>query len=776
MRILLPLLCLLLPACHCGSDPDTAGGEPATMTVLENSEGPWISITSPTSYNSWAASSDTLLVEGLAAETATGVGWSSSAGSSGEVQGTTEWSLTLALVEGWQDYSFTATDSAGRTSSVQLRVLYQGGEVLGRPWLSTPVGRPGEAVDVGLETALEADSAQALFTCDGDDWTVSLGQDEPGAWGAGFTVGDQETTCAVRVDLVLGGATLQSLPRVFKVRAPVTEERAEELLELHDALYSTVLEQRDDMQAAFAAVQAALEQRDDIAGTGWDDHGIWWLSSDDLLFHITLVTDAQLAESASTISGGAPPPPFAPLPSYGYPSSLGEADTPDRLFRLWDLYFTMESYQPQLTEVLAAQQDDGGECGMQFEWLPGPAADVDNLLELDSSVNIIASHGAIIGRGSCSEMVDASSIPYWWPCGEGQGPHAFLTYEEVTPSFVVDWQDDIQAYNLIVDKAVFKEGVAADPDESPWIKYAGVLPGFFDWNFGPEAFDRAVFLMFVCFSAENGSMGEVILDHGASAYMGFTGPSFTAYDDDFYVGLIQAWTDGDSLSEAYEQGMAAVDNLDSAAWWLSFGGDEADAGGAYWPRVFARHEVPSLQGDLVRNGGFEEGVDPWILGGTAEISHGVYGYVTEWGDDTLHLELDPGASQAFAYGTQHLQQSTLEAGSYTLGFQYRLATEYSNMDCSSSDPWFVVRVDPGGWSDTPSGGDIQLRIDPSDFCDDLVNDGWVFVGDWTQASVGIELAEDVDEAFLTFMAGTSYWEEHHVLVDQVELMPGDCGE
>ena len=46
----------------------------------------------------------------------------------------------------------------------------------------------------------------------------------------------------------------------------------------------------------------------------------------------------------------------------------------------------------------------------------------------------------------------------------------------------------------------------------------------------------------------------------------------------------------------------------------------------------------------------------------------------------------------------------------------------------------------------------------------------------SDTTIPFTLSTDLpDGAYLTFMAGTSYWEVHHVLIDNVRLYEGDCG-
>jgi hypothetical protein len=757
---------LLLPACHVPEGRDEPGNTvPEAMVIIEPSDAPWVNILEPTAMQAYEASDASLAVAGEAAETTVSVAWTNdAAGTSGEAQGSSEWAMTLALVEGLHSYTFTATDTAGREGSASLEILYQPGVTMGRPWLSTPVAMTGEAVDlaIDIDASGTVTNVAAVFDCDVDSFELPLAEAGAGRWQASLDARDGEQTCVLHVQASVDDRAVRSLALDYKVREPLSDERIDELMWLHDDLGLLVTEHAGTPAEAFGDAVAELERRDDISMAGWTDQALWWLTRDDLMFSITA------AAAEATAGGGSSPPP--PMPGSGYPPGLGMGVSPAHKISAF-----MAIDQPgEHTEFLTGDQG-GYACG---EWdvneRCGAQATVDNLHDvLQEGIVFIQAHGEILAPDSCARGV---RLPYWWHCGAGQGPFAIWTNDVVDKAFITANQADIQAHNLVVDQRIQEDGPHFDTvDPYEQLSAPLVTPGWFAHHVGSGDLDDAVVLMESCSSSKNSSLADVLGGKGAQAYVGFTDVVFLDYSEVFLNRLLETWFDGRTLAEAFEAGLAAVEGRDDDTWYAANVEPVTDAPTIAYPRAFASYDLPTF-GSLVLNGGFEEGSSYWQTGGTAEITNAAEGYTADEGDRMLHLELDPYASVGFAWATQWVGE-TLPAGPYTLSFRTRILTEYSNVDCSNgSDPWFTARLDPGGWTDIPNGGEILDLTVPSDFCDDVVNDGWLFVSGWIDNTIQFELAEEMSaDAFITFTTGTSYWEEHHILIDEVKLYEGACG-
>lgn len=757
---------LLLPACDGsggGGAPDEVN--PDAMVIIEPSDAPWVNILAPTAMQAYEATSDSIVVVGEAAGTTVGVAWTNDeTGASGEAMGSAEWSMTLALVEGLQSYTFTAVDTAGREGSASLEILYQPGVVMGRPWLSTPVAMTGEAVEVAIDIDTDGTVTEvaAVFSCDVDSFELPLSDASAGRWQASLEARNGEQTCDLQVQATVDDRAVRSLALEYKVREPLDDGRILDLLLLQEDLGLLVAGLSDDPTRAFEAAVEELERRDDIAMAGWNDSALWWLTRDDLMFSLT----APAAEG--TAGAGAAPPP--PLPATGYPPGLSMGVSPDKTISAF-----MAIDEPGTHSEFLTGDQGGYACG---EWdvnvRSGTQATVDNLHDvLQEGIVFIQAHGEILAPDSCARGV---RLPYWWHCGAGQGPFAIWTNDAVDHAFIAAHQADIQAHNIVVDQRVQEDGPHFDTvDPYEQLAQPLVTPGWFAHHVGSGDLDDALVLMESCSSSKNSSLADVLGGKGAQAYIGFTDVVFLDYSETFLAELLDTWFDGRTLAEAFDAGLAAVDGRDDDTWYAANVEPVTDAPTIAYPRAFAEYDLPTF-GSLVLNGGFEEGSSYWQTGGTAEITYAAEGYTADEGDRMLHLELDPHASVGFAWATQWVGE-TLPAGPYTLSFRTRILTEYSNVDCSNgSDPWFTARLDPGGWTDIPNGGEILELTVPSDFCNDVVNDGWLFVSGWFDTTIQFELAEEMSaDAFITFTTGTSYWEEHHVLIDEVKLYEGACG-
>ncbi len=109
---------------------DAAGNvsNSASDSITLDTTAPIVTITSPTSSDTYTATSGTVSPSGSASDTTSGVKevtWSSDKGSSGTASGTTYWSVSsISLSSGDNKITVTARDNAGNTSTDTITVTY----------------------------------------------------------------------------------------------------------------------------------------------------------------------------------------------------------------------------------------------------------------------------------------------------------------------------------------------------------------------------------------------------------------------------------------------------------------------------------------------------------------------------------------------------------------------------------------------------------------------------------------------------------------------------
>jgi len=107
---------------------DTAGNTAtASITVINDTQPPTITISTPTSAASFNSPLSPLTVGGSASDNVgvTTVSWTNSAtGGSGTATGTTNWSASITLVQGSNQITVTAVDDVGNTSIDTITVSY----------------------------------------------------------------------------------------------------------------------------------------------------------------------------------------------------------------------------------------------------------------------------------------------------------------------------------------------------------------------------------------------------------------------------------------------------------------------------------------------------------------------------------------------------------------------------------------------------------------------------------------------------------------------------
>jgi hypothetical protein len=97
-----------------------------TLIVQNDAVSPTVSVSTPTTSNSYATGSALLSIAGSASDNVdvTGVSWSTDRGGSGACSGTSSWSGMASLLSGVNVVTVTARDAAGNTGTDTLTVTY----------------------------------------------------------------------------------------------------------------------------------------------------------------------------------------------------------------------------------------------------------------------------------------------------------------------------------------------------------------------------------------------------------------------------------------------------------------------------------------------------------------------------------------------------------------------------------------------------------------------------------------------------------------------------
>jgi len=130
---------------------DVAGNVSSTASdsIILDTTAPIVTITSPTSSDTYTTTSSPLSLSGSASDSSSGVKevtWSNDKGGSGTASGTTYWSVSsISLTSGDNKITVTAKDNAGNTSTDTITVTYNAG--------SAPTVTTGSATNVTSTSA-----------------------------------------------------------------------------------------------------------------------------------------------------------------------------------------------------------------------------------------------------------------------------------------------------------------------------------------------------------------------------------------------------------------------------------------------------------------------------------------------------------------------------------------------------------------------------------------------------------------------------------------------
>lgn len=131
---------------------DAAGNisSAASDSIILDTTAPIVTITSPTSGDTYTASGNTISLSGSASDSLSGVSsvtWRNSRGGSVDASGTTYWSVSsISLVSGENKITVTAKDTAGNTATDTIAVTYTASSV-------PPTVKTGSATDVTKNSA-----------------------------------------------------------------------------------------------------------------------------------------------------------------------------------------------------------------------------------------------------------------------------------------------------------------------------------------------------------------------------------------------------------------------------------------------------------------------------------------------------------------------------------------------------------------------------------------------------------------------------------------------
>ena len=143
---------------------------------------PTVTITSPTTDDTYTTTSSTISLGGSASDATSGVSsvaWSSNKGESGTASGTTSWSISnISLTSGDNVITVTATDGAGNTGTDTITVTYESAKGIIIGFVMDEDGLPLENVLMSLtgpDTGSTKTDADGYFSFEGlaaGDYTV----------------------------------------------------------------------------------------------------------------------------------------------------------------------------------------------------------------------------------------------------------------------------------------------------------------------------------------------------------------------------------------------------------------------------------------------------------------------------------------------------------------------------------------------------------------------------------------------------------------------------
>ena len=121
----------------------------ASDSIILDTTAPIVTITSPTSGDTYTATGSTVSLSGNASDSLSGISsvtWSNDKGGSGDASGTTYWSISsISLVSGDNKITVTAKDNVGNTSTDTITVTYTAG--------TAPTVTTGSATNVTATSA-----------------------------------------------------------------------------------------------------------------------------------------------------------------------------------------------------------------------------------------------------------------------------------------------------------------------------------------------------------------------------------------------------------------------------------------------------------------------------------------------------------------------------------------------------------------------------------------------------------------------------------------------
>jgi len=202
----------------------------ANASITLDTTSPTVTITSPTSDDTYTTTSNTINLGGSASDGTSGiktVTWSNSKGGNGTASGTTSWTISnISLSSNDNVITVTATDNAGNSTTDTITVKYTVSGVTPTP---TPSPAPGLSVTTESATDITSNSATLNATVNPNGYTVQVWFGYGISSGIYFTTsqakqvsGTRDTTVSIAISGLSAGTTYYYKPIVAKSNTDYT--------------------------------------------------------------------------------------------------------------------------------------------------------------------------------------------------------------------------------------------------------------------------------------------------------------------------------------------------------------------------------------------------------------------------------------------------------------------------------------------------------------------------------------------------------------------------
>ncbi|MED5372590.1 MAG: hypothetical protein VX899_16360 [Myxococcota bacterium] len=173
-----------------------------------------------------------------------------------------------------------------------------------------------------------------------------------------------------------------------------------------------------------------------------------------------------------------------------------------------------------------------------------------------------------------------------------------------------------------------------------------------------------------------------------------------------------------------------------------------------------------MASSALENGGFEDGVSPWIggAGDPLSVTSGVLGYVAQSGSKMGVLYLKDGETKTYA--SMRNPVCLYPGEDVTLSFSWRAVTREAG-SCSASNPQYLIAR-----HDTIEERESLLHLSWSQICADMVDNGWRETP-WQTARLDYSVPETEfpDEVYVSLATGGYGSDIWYLLFDDIKLEP-----